>query len=206
DGFRDQPDVSLLASPATAGYVMVVEGAVAVGGGTSAGAPSWAGIVALLNHAQHVEASGALNATLYALGRAQYAGNGASVFHDTTSGDNTLDGVLGYDAGAGYDLATGLGTPDVAVLAQVLAALGNTPTPTPTPTGAVPTPTLQASRCIGDCNNDQLVSVDDILAMVNISLGTADISTCTAGDANHDGRITIDEILAAVRTALSGCG
>ena len=120
DGARDQPDVSLLASPSNPGYVVVLESDVVVFGGTSASAPSWAGIVALLNDALHVDGSGPLNATLYALGRQQYAENGAAVFHDITQGNTNFNGVIGYAAGPGYDLATGLGTPDVAVLAQAL--------------------------------------------------------------------------------------
>ena len=215
DGFRDQPDVSLLASPANAGYVMVAEGVTVVAGGTSAAAPSWAGIVALLNDATHLDASGSLNAALYRLGREQYAGAGLAVFHDVVRGSNGFNRVLGYDAGIGYDLASGLGTPDVAVLAQALGTLGNTPVPTATPTapatqtstGAPPTPsaTLLANSCVGDCNNDQSVTIDEILSLLTISLGTSSISTCATGDANHDGQITIDEILAAVNMARNGC-
>ena len=41
--------------------------------------------------------------------------------------------------------------------------------------------------------------------MVNIALGNAGVSTCSAGDANSDGEITIDEIIAAVNKALNGC-
>jgi hypothetical protein len=44
-----------------------------------------------------------------------------------------------------------------------------------------------------------------ILALVNIALGNANVSTCQAGDANHDGNITVDEILTAVNNALNGC-
>jgi pseudomonalisin len=197
DGVRDQPDVALLASPSDAGYVAVIEGAITIIGGTSAAAPSWAGIVALLNHALHAEGLGPLNVTLYALGRQQYAGNGAAVFHDVTRGNNSFNRVLGYTAGVGYDLCSGLGTPDVAVLAQALTVLVNPPsTPTPTPVG---------TQCVGDCNNDQVVTVDEILTLVNISLGPVDISTCPAGDANHDGQITVNEILATVNNALNGC-
>jgi len=50
-----------------------------------------------------------------------------------------------------------------------------------------------------------VVTVDELLAMVNIALGNDDISTCEVGDANGDGQITVDEILAAVNNALSGC-
>ncbi|MFI5364600.1 MAG: choice-of-anchor Q domain-containing protein [Candidatus Binatia bacterium] len=61
------------------------------------------------------------------------------------------------------------------------------------------------TTCVGDCNGDGQVAVDEILTMVNIALGAADAPSCLAGDANHDGSITIDEILAAVNNALNGC-
>jgi hypothetical protein len=41
--------------------------------------------------------------------------------------------------------------------------------------------------------------------MVNIALGNAPVSDCSAGDANSDGQIAVDEILAAVNHALNGC-
>jgi hypothetical protein len=47
--------------------------------------------------------------------------------------------------------------------------------------------------------------VSDILTMINIALGNANIATCFAGDANGDGQITIDEVLTAVNNALNGC-
>lgn len=205
DGFRDQPDVSLLASPSNPGYVMVMEGSVAIIGGTSASAPSWAGIAAVLNDALHT--SGPWNPTLYALARRQYGGNGAAVFHDVTTGDNSFNRVSGYVAAPGYDLATGLGSPDVAVLRQALDTTGTAPTPTPTltPQPATPTPTPHAVACGGDCNGSGDVTVDELLKIVNIVLGTSELSSCPAGDGNHDGSITIDEIVIAVNNALSGC-
>lgn len=59
--------------------------------------------------------------------------------------------------------------------------------------------------CVGNCNGSGPVTVDDIITMVNIALGSADISTCSAGDANSDHQITLDEILKAVNNALNGC-
>ncbi len=59
--------------------------------------------------------------------------------------------------------------------------------------------------CVGDCNANHMVGVDEILTMVRISLGTAVVSACAAGDADGNGQITIDEILAAVNNALNGC-
>ena len=59
--------------------------------------------------------------------------------------------------------------------------------------------------CTGDCNGDQSVTIDELLAMVNIALGDATVSTCIAGDSNRDGQITIDELVQAVDKALNGC-
>jgi hypothetical protein len=59
--------------------------------------------------------------------------------------------------------------------------------------------------CFGDCNDSGQVSVDDLLTMVNVALGSAPITACKAGEANGDERIGIDEILAAVNNALYGC-
>jgi hypothetical protein len=72
----------------------------------------------------------------------------------------------------------------------------------PCPVGLCTTP---LPSCVGDCNGDGTVTVDEILTMVSIALGNADVSTCSAGDANRDGRITVDEILTAVNNALNGC-
>jgi len=58
--------------------------------------------------------------------------------------------------------------------------------------------------CAGDCNGDGAVTVDEIITMVNLALGTPS-PACAAGDLNHDGEITIDEILAAVNNLLGEC-
>ncbi|MFI5398332.1 MAG: hypothetical protein ACHQ9S_22575 [Candidatus Binatia bacterium] len=63
----------------------------------------------------------------------------------------------------------------------------------------------QSGTCVGDCGADGQVTVDEILTMVNIALGNANVSICTAGDVNSDGQITVDEILTAVNYALQGC-
>ena len=49
------------------------------------------------------------------------------------------------------------------------------------------------------------MAVKNIITMINIALGSADVSTCEVGDANQDNQITVDEILAAVNNALNGC-
>ena len=71
---------------------------------------------------------------------------------------------------------------------------------------------VRAAACTGDCGNVNKVTVANILTMVDIALGTAQLSACTNGDASSDGHITIDEILQAVNNALNngcippGCG
>jgi hypothetical protein len=81
---------------------------------------------------------------------------------------------------------------------------GSTPTFTPTPT-QTPAPTSTPVLCVGNCDGDSSVTVDELLTMVNIALGTASVSTCPPGDPNHDDHITVDEILTAVNNALNGC-
>jgi Tol biopolymer transport system component len=80
------------------------------------------------------------------------------------------------------------------------------PTATPTPTN---TPGMKA--CVGDCNGDGSVTIDDLIRMVNIALGIQSICPvggeggCAAGDANCDCEITVDEIIRAVQNSLRGC-
>ncbi|MGD0946104.1 MAG: hypothetical protein ABSA52_01635 [Candidatus Binatia bacterium] len=65
---------------------------------------------------------------------------------------------------------------------------------------------LPVAPCAGDCNGDGTVTVSELLTMVDVALGNANIDGCFAGDANHDGQITVDEIHTAVNHALEGCG
>jgi hypothetical protein len=59
--------------------------------------------------------------------------------------------------------------------------------------------------CAGDCNGDDIITIDEILQVVTIAFGDAAPDSCPSVDANGDGTATIDELLAAVRSALSGC-
>jgi hypothetical protein len=91
------------------------------------------------------------------------------------------------------------------------AIIGVSVNPAPTPTAAPPsptpsaTPTLPIPNCVGDCDGSGDVTVNEIISMVNIALGSAPLSACTAGDADHSGDITINEVIAAVNNALNGC-
>lgn len=80
-----------------------------------------------------------------------------------------------------------------------------TPQDTATPTLVPASPTPTPSTCVGDCNGDGAVTVDELLSMVNIALGNAPVGSCLAGDGNGDGQISVDEILTAVNNGLNGC-
>ena len=82
-----------------------------------------------------------------------------------------------------------------------------TPGGPPTPTGTVQsiTPTPMPPPCLGDCDGNGEVTVDNLLLMVNISLGSAALSECPVADGNGDGQITVDEIISAVNISLTSC-
>ncbi len=141
DGARDVPDISFNASVTHDGYLIcsggscpnptaadgegfrASDGSLFVVGGTSAGAPVFAAIVALINQ-KTGSTQGNLNPKLYSL-----AASTPAAFHDVTSGDNkvpcttgTTDcpsgtTMIGYTAGPGYDQVTGLGSVDASALA-----------------------------------------------------------------------------------------
>ena len=98
-GKRSDPDVSYDANPNTGFYVYDSGGWYAVGG-TSAGTPQWSGLIALANQGRAQAGKAALNNAL-----ANVYGLASTDFHDITTGSN------GYAAKAGYDLATGRGSP-----------------------------------------------------------------------------------------------
>jgi kumamolisin len=95
---RGVPDVSGDADPET-GYNVLVDGQSLVIGGTSAVAPLWSGLIALLNE-KLGKPVGFLQPTLYGLSPSTNA------FHDITSGSNGA-----FSAGPGWDAASGLGSP-----------------------------------------------------------------------------------------------
>lgn len=59
--------------------------------------------------------------------------------------------------------------------------------------------------CVGDCNGDGNVTVDELVLGVNIALGTANIDACPAFDADGNGSVTVDELIQGVNNALNGC-
>jgi subtilase family serine protease len=127
---RQVPDVAADADPNT-GYIVYWNGSGSVldapsgwqaVGGTSAAAPLWAALLADVNASSSCRGSpiGFANPALYRAAASAYG----SDFNDATVGNNDLTGTNGglYPAGVAYDMATGLGSPQVGALAGVLCA------------------------------------------------------------------------------------
>lgn len=70
-----------------------------------------------------------------------------------------------------------------------------------TATTAVAAPTRP---CVGDCNADRVVTINELIRGVSIALGDS-VSTCPAFDVSGDGTVTINELVAGVNAALRGC-
>ncbi|HEX3969177.1 MAG TPA: Ig-like domain repeat protein, partial [Edaphobacter sp.] len=166
DSSRDTPDVSLNAAALHEGYVVCSQSSCTNGflasngqpdsfGGTSFVAPTLAGILALVE--QHLGAGGLGNIgpTLYGLAQGPTA---STIFHDIITGNNSVvcsqgtpncpnGGSIGYNAGTGYDQASGLGSLDVNMLVTNWASA--TPAGTGSPIGsAITTTTLTTTSSI----------------------------------------------------------
>ena len=124
-GSRGVPDVSYNANPGT-GYAIYdsigINGASGwfQVGGTSAGAPQWAALVAIANSQRAAVRKANLtsaNGTVYSVAKTNLGAN----FRAVTAGTNGSCGVI-CDALAGYDYVTGLGTPQPKVLIPALAS------------------------------------------------------------------------------------
>lgn len=226
DNARDVPDIAFSAAGNHDPYMVVNVNGQRATGGTSAGAPSFAGVVALLNQylistgAQSQPGLGNINPELYRLARVT-----SNVFHDITQGNNMVPcaagspdcsgGVLGFSAGPGYDLASGLGSIDVynlitqwgssaAATSTSLAAnpssitLGDPVQLTATVTAAVPgsavpvgTVTFSIGRTI--LGASPLVGVGSVsLATLTVTgprlpVGNATVTATYSGDASYNG-------------------
>ena len=137
NGYRNMPDIAMDAACET-GYSYFWGGSLGSFCGTSAGAPTFAGIVAdIVQAAGH--RIGFLNPALYAAAASQ-----PSIFHDVTSGcskvvigNPTNPPQTGYCASAGWDFVTGWGSVDAARLLTYLVTTSVTVTSTPVGSGFV---------------------------------------------------------------------
>ncbi|HEX2917908.1 MAG TPA: protease pro-enzyme activation domain-containing protein, partial [Edaphobacter sp.] len=215
DSSRDVPDISLNAASNHDGYLFCSQGSCVNGfrtssgtlnvvGGTSAVSPALAGIFALLEQklgGGTAARLGNVNPVIYALAGSQYYGN---VFHDVTSGNNNSTcqvgttncpsgGSIGYNAGTGYDLATGWGSLDVAELVSKWGLVS--PAGTSTSTGAnLSSTTIQlansaSTACSTSGSLNITITVAKIGSSTNLSTPTGSVQMLVDGVAPSDGGI-----------------
>ena len=210
DYSRDVPDVSLAASIIHDGYLICTgatnctngftnaSGGFDVAGGTSVGAPAFAGLVALVEQKTGGKPLGNVNPTIYALANSTYA---SSVFHDVTSGTNAspctsgsvncaAGGTIGFAAKTGYDQATGWGSVDATYLVEDWALV------TPVSVaglGVDPSVTTIAGSAAS------VVVGTPIVFNVTVASGTNESSAVPTGTA----QITVDSVPVGTAVALS---
>jgi subtilase family serine protease len=126
DSVREVPDVSYNAAVFN-GVIVAWKGAYYRFGGTSAGSPQWAAIQSIVDQIAH-HRMGNINLGLYLLAKLPASKN---PFHDIADGSSNSvpdnpngdpGTITGFTAVKGYDMATGLGTPNIGVFAPLLAA------------------------------------------------------------------------------------
>ena len=117
---RDIPDVALTALNV---YVKYGNGSGSAFGGTSCAAPLWAGFMALVNQqaaTNGLPPAGFINPAIYEIGNESIYN---TCFHDVVTGSNTWPASPNaYYAVPGYDLCTGLGTPNGTNLINALVS------------------------------------------------------------------------------------
>ncbi|MDH6134739.1 hypothetical protein P3T37_004143 [Kitasatospora sp. MAA4] len=196
---RQVPDVSALADPYT-GYLVAVNADASSTywlrmGGTSAAAPVWAAIAAQADASSACTTSGPvglLNPTLYKLA-------GSSSLRDVTVGDNNFGAVSNspsapaplYEAGPGYDMASGLGTPNGGNLASSLCVPGSTFAATP------PTRLLDTRAAVGTPGTTKVPAFSSVPLQITGRAGipsagvTAVVLNVTTTDSATDGHLTV---------------
>jgi len=97
---------------------------------------------------------------------------------------------------------------------RIRAVDAPSPTPTatepPLPTAtrtqtATPRATSAPAPCVGDCNGDGEITIDELVRGVGIALGSSPLSACADFDLNGDSAVTVDELVRGVNGALAGC-
>ncbi len=178
-GSRTTPDVSLIADPATGAWIadpynLDADNPFEVVGGTSLSAPAFAGLVALVNEGRVASGEATLNSSsptetqqaLYSLPQSDY--------NSITSGSN------GYNANAGYNLVTGLGTPVANLMIPDLIAYQGPSTAYAGPkVSPLQDATLEAAWSAGG-DTTNVFSVFSALTMSSGGLGHGQVQTAAS--------------------------
>ena len=167
DGARDVPDISLNTSDDHDPYVVYTSGSLQAYGGTSFAAPTFAGMTVLLNQKLGSGGQGNINPKLYSL-----AQSNPGIFHDITTGNNIVTVAcshgqpdctgtpVGYYAGVGYDLCTGIGSVDMYKLVTGWNGASST------------TPPVTATTNLTLLANLSTVSANDVVYLIATATST----------------------------------
>jgi hypothetical protein len=98
--------------------------------------------------------------------------------------------------------ATASRTPSATAIATATAVATATDSAPPSVT---PTDTPSAISCVGDCDGDGEVAINELILGVSIALGNQPLDACPAFDPSGNGRVEINELINAVGNALNGC-
>lgn len=69
-----------------------------------------------------------------------------------------------------------------------------------------PSPTPKPVACPGDCNRDGEATVDELVNVVTLALGSREVGPCSSADRSRDFELTVDEITESLQNVLFGCG
>jgi hypothetical protein len=202
---RTVPDVAMDADPNTGVYVLDSDdGGWFQVGGTSLATPMWSGLIAIANQGRALNGQSTLNGQtqtlpdLYSLP--------SSDFHDVTSGSNGT-----YSAGTGYDLVTGLGTPEANLLVPALAGFSSTPAPSvsgPSSASLAENSTVVFSSANGDAitlTDAEAGANSDTLTLTvsdgSLSLGSTSGVTLSG---NGTSSVTLSGTVANLNSAING--
>jgi FG-GAP-like repeat len=115
-------------------------------------------------------------------------------------GDGTFEEAVAFEVDPGPYGIVAADLNDDRLPDLVTANIDDTTISVLTNTGTPPTPS-----CVGDCNDDGMVAINELILGVNIALGSASVDDCPAFDENGNGMVGINELVAAVNNALGGC-
>jgi len=138
------------------------------------------------------------NTTLTATGAGQ-----TQQYQDSVSNSAGVSGAGSTAPGAAtVTMSWSFDSPNWAIIAVPII-------PAPTPKGGFPTPRPTATPtptaiCLGDCDASGSVTIDELITLVNIALGSVQPSACPDGVPSGDA-VNISLILTAVNNALNGC-
>ena len=202
---RNVPDVSMDADPDTGVFVLdSYAGGWFQVGGTSLSCPMWAGLIAIADQGRVLKGETTLNGATQTL--PMLYGLPSADFHNITSGSNGT-----YSAGAGYNLATGIGTPVANLLVPGLVGASSSPS---APSVSAPASesttentafTFSGTSAITVADSSIGSGVDTVKLSVSdgtLSLGSTSGLSSVSG--NGSASVTLTGTIAKLNAALAG--